>query len=40
MLLFVQAFVESYLSIVPIEIAIMAILIVINVKELKEFSLK
>ena len=40
MLLFVQAFVESYLSIVPIEIAIMAILIVINVKELKRIFFK
>ena len=40
MLLFVQAFVESHLSIVPIEIAIMAILIVINVKELKRIFFK
>ena len=40
LLLFVQAFVESYLSIVPIEIAIMAILIVINVKELKRIFFK
>lgn len=40
MLLFVQAFVEIYLSIVPIEIAIMVILIVINVKELKRIFFK
>lgn len=40
LLLFVQAFVESYLSIVPIEVVIMAILVIVNIKGINRIFFK